>query len=411
MNNREKKRLSRQLTAQADNLERQDGPELSLSVAAACCALLKAADSTAAISQMDQETFESLYAQFLRMGGELEQFFCEAAGRFQGTVSSSAHADTLEKLRKSCKEADALRAQLVQTRQDLKKVETKMAADRTLLEKAQADLRDAEEAQRTLQKMMETCSKEKIDAQKAVNQALAQQFAQDSRALEELEKEQVNLTEEIRQTEETIAGLPQRNKELLQTWEEKQALLERIRKAQVECSPERQVEMQREIERLSPMVEENQQAVTVLNDRLNDLKEQFVHYDRERQILSTNVLDLWEQSMGDLQTTIADHEGELNKIRATADTLNERLMNCLETRQQYREWLDADSTPLEAMIVAVGRPESEELRKDLDPGRIGQVRQLQTEVEERLRALDAILQTCAGAVRLDQEALNKRARR
>lgn len=36
MNDREKKRLSRQLTAQAGNLEGQDGPELSLSVTSAC---------------------------------------------------------------------------------------------------------------------------------------------------------------------------------------------------------------------------------------------------------------------------------------------------------------------------------------------------------------------------------------
>lgn len=411
MNNREKKRLSRQLTAQAGNLEGQDGPELSLSVTSACCALLKAADSTAMISQMDQGTFDTLYAQFLRMGREVEQFFQGAASRFQDTVHASAHADRLENLQKSREEADKLRAELTQASQDLQSMEMQMAADRSLLEKAQADLRDAEEAQSALQKMMEACSQDKIDAQQAANQVLAQQFAQDSKRLSELEAENVRLTEQLHQTEETIEGLPERNKELLRTYEEKQALLERIRAAQVECGPEKQTEMQQEIDRLSPLAEESQQAVTVLSDRLSDLKEQFVHYDAERQILTTNVLELLEQSMGDLQKAIEGHKEELTKIGSTADTLKAHLADCLEMRQRYRDWLDADSNPLEAMIAAVGRPESEELRKTLDPGSISRVRQLRSEVEERLRTLDTIIQTCAKAVRLDQDALNKRARR
>ncbi|MDY4954713.1 MAG: hypothetical protein SO073_08735, partial [Candidatus Onthomonas sp.] len=217
--------------------------------------------------------------------------------------------------------------------------------------------------------------------------------------------------EQLRQTEETIAGLPEDNKELLRTYEEKQELLERIRTAQLECSPEKQAEMQQEIDRLSPLVEENQQAVTVLSDRLNDLREQFVHYDAERQTLTTNVLELVERSMSDLQQAVQGHEEALAGIRETAETLQARLTDCLELRQRYRDWLEADINPLEAMIAAVDQPEREELRKTLDPGRISQVRQLRSEVEERLRSLDAIIQKCAGAVRLDQEALNKRARR
>lgn len=411
MNDREKKRLSRQLTAQAGNLEGQDGPELSLSVTSACCALLKAADSTAMISQMDRGNFDALYAQFLRMGGEVEKFFQGAASRFRDAVHASAHEERLESLRRSREEADQLRDELTQTNRDLKKIEKKMAADRSQLEKAQADLRDAEEVLHALQKMMEACSQDKIDAQQEANQALARQFAENSKTLRELEEEHVHLTEQLRQTEETIAGLPEDNKELLRTYEEKQALLERIRAAQVECSPEKQAEMQQEIDRLSPLVEENQQALTVLSDRLNDLKEQFVHYDAERQTLTTNVLELVARSMGDLQQAVQGHEEVLAGIRETAETLQARLTDCLELRQRYRDWLEADVNPLEAMIAAVDQLEREELRKTLDPGRISQVRQLRSEVEERLRSLDAILQRCAGAVHLDQEALNKRARR
>lgn len=411
MNDREKKRLSRQLTAQVGNLEGQDGPELSLSVTSACCALLKAADSTAMISQMDQGSFDALYAQFLRMGGEVEKFFQGAASRFRDAVHASAHKERLESLRRSREEADQLRDELTQINRELKKIEKKMAADRSQLEKAQADLRDAEEALHTLQKMMEACSQNKIDAQQEANQALARQFAENSKTLRELEEEHVHLTEQLRQTEETIAGLPEDNKELLRTYEEKQVLLERISAAQVECSPEKQAEMQQEIDRLSPLVEENQQAVTVLSDRLNDLKEQFVHYDAERQTLTTNVLELVERSMGDLQQAVQGHEEVLAGIRETAETLQARLTDCLELRQRYRDWLEADVNPLEAMIAAVDQLEREELRKTLDPGRISQVRQLRSEVEERLRSLDAILQRCAGAVHLDQEALNKRARR
>ena len=410
MNAKKKKQLSRQLKEQAAALEQQDGSALDLSMASAGAALLRAV-GTVADEKMPQEDFESLYAQYLSLGQIVEDFFRGAESRLRTEAESQSCKESLEKLTSGRRDAERIRQEISGTKDAQRELDSELAKLRTKREDAQKKLDDAQTEWDSLQKLMEGCSQEIIDAQRKKNEVLKEKFISASATLRDLENAHTQTETDLTRIEQKIAALPEENQRLLDSYEEKRELLERLETARIACSPEKQAELEERIKAISPEVEENQQAAEVLADRLEDLEEQNVRYDRERQTLSTNILDLLENALGDLSRTLTDHEGRLEEIRLRAETLADRLAGCLETRRRCQDWLDADVDPLEAMVAAVGRPEAQQLRKTLDPGGLQEVRQLRSEVEERLRRLDEILGRCVTAVRMDQDALNKRARR
>ena len=404
MNDREKKRLSRQLVQQAKQLEQQDGAELSASLVTVCTALLRAAWSPKAPA-LPEEAFDALYARYLGLSQEAEGFFQEAVRRFQGRT---AQAGALETLRA---QAERLRGELDAAEAERRALKEQAVQNQARLDKVKKQLENAQDAHQALENLLKQYTPEKVEAQRAENEALAQRVGDSGARLRALQEERSRLKAELRQTEEALDQVPQENQVLLAQFEAQQALLERLRTAQETCTPERQQEMQREIDALGPVVEENQQAVQLLEHRLEDLKGQYVQYDRERQTLSTNVLEETQRSLTELQAALTGHEDRLGAIREQAEALSGRLAACQEARRQYRDWLEADRTPLEAMIEALGRPEAEELRRTLDPGSVQTVRDLQNDLEERLRQLDEILDRCVQAVQTDRAAVDKRARR
>ena len=409
MNAREKKRLSHQLVDQASALIQQDDPALGLSMASVSAAMLKVAGSTA--EKMNPHDFDALYAQYFRVGQEVEAFFHAAEGRFHTEADSDSCRATLENLKEGREAAEKIRREIAQAAQDREKVEEELHQAQEELKKLQEDMSSAEDDRDSLQKLMEGCSREKIAAQLAENEALTVAFNAASTELRGLKAQHEETTQKLTQVNAEIAALPEENHQLLEKFEEASALLQRLEEVHVTCSPERQAELQQQIETLSPEVEENQQATQILTDRLADLNEQYVQYDQQRQTLSTNVLELLEKKLGDLSRALTDHENRLGQISEQARQLTDRLADCMETRRRCQDWLDADITPLEAMIAAVGRPEAKTLCQTLDPGSLDEVRQLQSEVRVRLQRLDDILNRCAAAVHLDQESVEKRARR
>lgn len=404
MNTRQKKLLSQQLLAQAKVLEQQEGPQLAVSVTAACSALLKAV--SADVETMDPASFENLYASFSRLAQQTEAFFEGAQVRLQAGVQTPG-----QELSDKRQQAEQLRARLEEADQAVRELEHRLADDRARLEEAQKRMADAEEAHSTLCRLLDDCSDEKIAARLAGNELLKERFAEANLRMHTLTNEHDRLLQQLHELETDMEKIPQQNRELVERCGEQEKLLERLRNAFEIYSPEGQAALQKEIDALSASVEENQQAAQLLKSRLDDLQAQHTEYDAARQTLSTNLLDLLQRSMGDLQTALDDHEEKLSTIRTQAETLTGRLAACLETRRRCSDWLDADITPLEAMIRAVDRPEAAELRRTLDPGSIHQVQQLYTEIEQRLQQLDDILRKCTDAVRLDQGALDKLARR
>lgn len=404
MNDRTQKLLSRQLSSQARLLEQQQGSQAVVSAAAACDALLKAIMDDACAMQ-DPEAFQVLYARLCGIARQAETFFDRARDRAQSAAEPLAAS-----LADQRQMADRTRDELARTRTELEKLQAKNEADKARVEENKRRLGEARDVEKGLTTLMRTYSDQAIEQLEQDNAALQARYKAASARHETLSEENRKLTENLKKTTEAMKQLPQENHDLVQQGEAAEQRLQRLKNARQLYSPEKQAELEREIESITAAVEKDQQAVQLLQARLTDLQGQKTEHDAERQQLSTNVLDLLQSAMADLEKALDDHRQQLEGIRSRADTLAQRMQACQDLRRQYASWLDADVTPLEAMARVLERGDAVELRRTMDPGSLNRVRRLRGEIEDRLNQLDDILKKCSDAVRTDSEQLNKLAR-
>lgn len=256
-----------------------------------------------------------------------------------------------------------------------------------------------------------------VDGQNQENEILLVELTEKKRELEkqkkqqeQLEREKSRLLEEIKKIEEEIEALPEENKTLLRQKEEKTELLEKLQKAQSECSTEEQQKLQEQIDKLIPEVETLQTTCKELSERLEGLKSQQTRYDSEKQILSTNVLELVNEALSGLQKALGEHAETLNQVKNRADELSSKVKECDRIRKEYRDWFETDKTPLDAMKEALEQPEFANLQQSMDLSQTETVKKLMTQIRHDLNQLDGIVEKCVAAIRLDQIALERRTR-
>ena len=174
-------------------------------------------------------------------------------------------------------------------------------------------------------------------------------------------------------------------------------------------SVEKQKELQRNIDDLTPIVEENKVATEILQNRKESLERQNTRYDSERHTLTTDLIDIVTESLEQLKSVINEHATFLDETEMTAKTLAENIDKCQKKRDEYRHWFDAVETPLEAMMAEIGQPESAELRKTLNINQVQTVKTCIEEVRRNLMKLDHILSGCAVAAQKDLQIIKRRA--
>ena len=176
-------------------------------------------------------------------------------------------------------------------------------------------------------------------------------------------------------------------------------------------SPEKQAALKEEIERLSAETEENQRACRLLSDRLEGLRAADGESGETRERLACELLLRVQAALQGTEQALSEQEQTLAEARGQAEALEARFAACETERQRLSDWLEAEETPLQAMMRALEHPEAEQLRQTLDIGSVERVRALLEEARARLQELDEVLRRCAAAARLDRDALNRRARR
>lgn len=406
MDSRKKTLLARQVASLADHMQQQSDPEVALSSTTLCQALLDIVNSTAAA--MSPEELEDLFFRFSSINQQLEAFFTLARSKMQldqRTQDAFRHRQTLQQ------KAEHLQAQLREAQTASDRLTKQVQSDQAALDQQKARLDAANALREKLLAEQQEYAPEKIRQLEKENEALTQQV-HDTRARKEaLERANHQAAEELQQLNNQIESIPASTRELEQTYTERQKLLKRLQELDVLYSPAKQAELEAELTRLQNTVKEHQTAVQSLQNRINSLNMQVDHYGDRRQTLSSDLLDLLENSMRGLQQDLLDEENRLAEVRSTAETLKTRLEACLKERQQLHDWLDTDVTPLDTMIRALDRTEADELRKTLNPGRIEQVQTLRAEIRQRLEDLDQILDLCSRAAGLDRTMVDRMAGR
>jgi len=413
MTDRERKLLSRQLSDQARLLESQAGGELAVSLTVACCELLKT------VRGIDPGgDFEEVYYGYIQLSEEIEAFFSGAEEKLESERHTEEYVQVQERLKTARAGSEEARTARIRAEAALSELREQTDRERRKQEEIQEELAQLKENYATFLDMMKDCSTEKIEEQKRKNDELIAVYQQSREALGQLEEDQKEQEEKnrsvirkIKALESIIAQMPDHRKELVRTYQEKEAYLALLRQAETACSPERQAEMQREIDCLQPVTDRLRQDTETLERCLAGLREQSTQYDAKRHTLATNVLELWKQAIADLRKTSAEYEKAIAEIDAEAQDLAQHLADCEAVRRRYGSWLDADTTPLQAMMSAVGRPESEKLRETLDPGSMDRVKRLTGQIQGDLKELDKILLQCSSAIKTDQRTLERRALR
>lgn len=419
MTEREKHGLKQQIKAQAEAMTTLEGGQLCQSIVDTCNAMLGVVGSVS-VEQIDEMELQDLQAGYLSLAQMIVQFYQTMGNRGGAASGEQVHAGVLADLQAQQEKITRAQTQLEKDKQELEKLKADNASVQAEINKYEDERKQQEQIRESLTAMLKNCSSEVIQQQRAENDALLVTLNVSKSTLAELqEKEKELITEskkvtfEISQVEASIQGIPEENKRLLEEYEEKQELLDKLRKAEVDCSEEKQKELQDKIEELIPVVEKLESAYETLSNRLEDLEQQNTYYSSENQTLSTNVLEKVQAALRDLDKIVTEHKEILEAVKKQADTLSDNVKNCDEMRMEYADWFDVNETPLEAMIkrLEYSEEESQQLRESLNPISINQVKRLMKEVHVNLEQLDKIAANCVVAIRKDQKELLKKTRK
>lgn len=402
MESRKKALLIRQISALGEAMKQQSDVEAAISAADLCSALLQTTND--AIPSMNADELEDLQARFSGINQQLSTFFQLAHGK---TEIDKELADAVQRRKTLQQDDDALRKKLNHEQAEIARLEKQLQSDTAALSQLQARLQKAEAKHKEILAEIRKCSPEQTALLEQENERQQAQILHAEAGKKELEATRDELSARLQELTKEIDAIPAETRELERQYTEQDAQLKRLRSIADLYSPEKQAELEKQLEALKTSAKENQDAIHSLNSRLETLNIQVSSSNDERQELSSELLDKLEDSMSGLQRDLSDHEDRLAGIRRSADTLRQRLSACLTERRQLHDWLDTDVTPLEVMARALERTEAAELRKTLDPGALSRVQTLRTEIRQRLEDLDQILDICSKAVGLDQTMVDR----
>ena len=402
MEPRKKNLLIRQISAQAETMKQQSDSELAFSSVNLCAALLEAANSAA--PAMSDEEMKNLFLSFSGINQQLAAFFELVCGKTQVNEELQASVRHRQALQQDVAVQQGL---LNDTREDIQKLQAELQSDRDSLIQMEEAFQAAEEQRRKLLAALQEYTPDKIARLQQGNLQYSQQIDEARVKKAALEKDKNDLAATLQKLNAEINAFPEQARALEQEYAEKQKQLDRLRELDRLYSPERRAELEAEQKKLQDAVTENQRVVQSLKTRINSLNVQADTLDNERQECGDELLERLEHAMQGVQHELKEREARLAEVRVTAETLRKNLEACLTEGRQLHDWLDTDVTPLDAMTHALDRTEANELRRTLDPGRIGRIQTLRTEIRERLDALDQILDICSRAAGLDQAAVDR----
>ena len=406
MQNKDKQKLKKQLEQEAQKLVEIDGNELVISLISICNALAKISEK----SLDENDVPDEVYAVYLSFANRIKSFYDLHS---KNSDVSENTADELQALLDTVqarqREQDEIGKQLSIAKKSNEELQTQIETNTKSL-KEQIAIGES------LQKMLLDCTPEMIEEQKKKNDDILASLNQQKKLLSNLkdkqkemfnEKQQVE--EEVKKIEDDINGIPEEIVALRTKYKELEALLQELQNAETEYSVEKQTELQKNIDELTPIVEENKVATEILQNRKESLEKQNTKYDSERHTLTTDLIDIITESLEQLKSTMNEHAAFLDETEMTAKTLAENLDKCQKKRDEYMHWFDAVETPLEAMMVEIGHPESAELRKTLNVNQVQTVKTCMEEVRRNLMKLDHILSGCAVAAQKDLQIIKRRA--
>ena len=366
-------------------------------------------------SNLDGDDFENITNSYIGIAQAVSSFAGQIRGRSSAEAERLVQTGGANALAQARTEGDRLRAEALQLKEDLdRQLADNEALSRNLGQK-KGEYADSCSRHRRLQDELDAIYPHKLEQQSAENTRLEEELARRADQLQQAQERHGALAARLeetgtrlRQIEEALEAMPAELRQLGEACEEKERYLERLRNAEQEFSPQRQKEVQDEIDALQPEVQALEDAIRALRNTLSNLKEAHTELDRERHTLETDLLERINTCLEELNGISLAHRGELDEVSRQADHLEENLKQCADLRRRYAAWWDADRTPLEIIrgILGSGDPLDNGLSGSLDPAESRRLSDLDDRVKTALEEMDGILSLCFQAMQQDKDSIS-----
>lgn len=408
MQSSDKQKLKKQLEQEASKLVKYDGNELVNSVLSYCNALLKLSESVLQETK-EKEVTDDIYANYLSIAIKVNRFYDAYSRKEDDDQLHSKLQKILNDISNQKEEKQALQSKLDSAISVNEEINTQ-------IKDLQERINDQKKANEGLIKLKEEFRPELIAELKKKNAELLEEINKKKDNLDNLKSKHEELETERKETEDSIVDIenkidkiPATIKELRAKYLDLKNVFEDLKDAEKEYSQEKQDLLKRQINELKPKIEEDRVSTEVLVNHLASLKMQYTQYDDEKHTLSTNVIDIINASLSDLEKHMKEYEGFINSTAERADALASNLCRCKARYEDYQNWYESSKTPLDAMINALGTPEYELLRNTLDTGQIPDIRNRFEEIRQNLLTIDDVLTKCTTALQKDIQRIKSRA--
>lgn len=264
----------------------------------------------------------------------------------------------------------------------------------------QSDFEQQQLVNQSLHEKAAAYSVSRTTALQEENRELAQQVSEAERIFNDLQNTHKRLQERLAEQEAANAALQHEIDSqppvlifLVDKHAELAQRLERLKNAEVECSAEKQQELQNEIDQLRPRVEKlkaDHDAIRAEIDRLNEsCSMQITANSKDEE----EFFRLLTGCMERLQDSVSTSLEKLRAAQEEAELFRANIEECRRLRDHYSGWLTSIKPPLETMIekLQLSPTENRQLYATFNPAQCDSVRQILNDVAANLEKLDQLL--------------------
>lgn len=403
------KQIAAQLQALSSALLSMEDEELLPVILDTCGGLMTEVGSRRpAAERMDPVDLAGYTAAYAAISAHIGRFAGELQARDLAGVPEGSLEDAMAKLESLREENTRMQVRRTQVETDIRNQTAANDALESTVRENRDKLNRLQDFYRTLEEMDQACSPEVIERQQQENSELLAEVNTHNDTLKKLQTEKHELDakhseilKKISDAQNAIDAIPAENARLVQEYDARVRELTRLQNAQMECSEEKQEQLAAQIAQLKPQVEKLESKIEKLRNHHNQIKGAKTELDRENQILQTDLLDILQESMGELTLLMEEHRQVLSEVRKQADTYRTSLAQSQQLRSGYAQWLGSDRIQLEANLAALDRQENTRLRETLDVNAQDQVREQFRRAEQALQEIDRFLQRCREAAQKD----------
>lgn len=397
-----KQQISTQLNALGRAVPSLGDDEIYAGILDTCSGLVSVLRSNLSSVELDRDAVEELASCLDSLQSQMNGLATAAGNASCLTVST----DHVHRLETAVKEA----AELTKKEQDAMNALPQLMQSNKLLEAQVQELEQRYTQQQTLNtslhNKLEEFSEENRKTLEDKNTELLTTIAEKQQQFNALTNTQTEYTTKIASLDSDIANLPT-EQQWVAEFDKKTAYLERLKKAKVECSPEKQNDLQNEIYELEKTVLKLESDMDVLKKRFNELMSAKTSIETEKGAFETDFIEKLQTAMDDLKNIMTSHKASLNKLKDDAEALKTSIDECDVVYRNYQFMFNTTRNPLEA-IAKASSVEYANLKKYLDINVSDRITELKNNIDRDLKELGSIIDECREATALDQKVLHRK---